>query len=250
MKSAHRGVSVLLVSLVLATPAPRTVLRAQPPRPRADSLPRRPGCFENTPDSPILALAAVLAAAPPVLLTGVHCLPPEDDSIPLGFWRSHVALSATGGPAFNGTSVPTWEQSANVELFSDGVYVEFRLESFYLPELTRYRTARIGFLVHPYGMLASGVTVGARAGTGPEARSGVELGLPLVWGGRRSWTRFEPTYVIGGGIADWSYRFQQEFQLRGGPLYTGYNAEWRAFPLQRGGHVAAFSSVLLIGVRR
>lgn len=221
-------------------------LLAQEPAPPPDSAQRDASCLHG-PDSPALLVAAVFLAAPPLLAPLAHCL--SKAAAPPGFARPHVTASVTGGPALADSAGATWAHSQNVELYRAGLYAELRLEHFYLPQVIRYRTVRAGYLARPVPGVATGVTVGYRAGRGPGAREGVELGLPWIAGLWRGWIRFEPTYVVGRDGADWSYRLQTEFPIARGPLLVGFNVEAKALPLRKGGSVGSVTPALVLGAR-
>lgn len=175
---------------------------------------------------------------------------PGPQLAPLGYWDKRVSAHVAGGPAFADTSGETSAYSAGVEVLVRGWYAEVRNEHFRLPEHIEYRSARLGYLIHPVPEVAGGVTVGYREARGVRGHSGAELAFPFVAGSRTWWLRYEAAYVMGKEMVSWSYRMQAEFLFRGGPLYWGLNVEAKSLPLSIGSKVMAVPVALLVGVRR
>lgn len=226
---------------------PAQTLLAQTPHAPSDSVPSDSGTVRYI--HPPWPLLIILAIAPPLL---VDWLAGETDPGRVGlptFRPVHASAHITGGPALADSSGPTWAYSANVEVGVKHVYVEARMENFRLPQYVRFSTIRAGYLVQAEPSLAAGVTLGYREAYGAAVGNGVEIGLPMVYGWGRGWTRFEPTYVLTTRGVDWSYRFQIEMPLAGGPIYGGFNMEAKAVRLSRGGKMGSFSPVALLGVR-
>src|SRR4051812_42507373 len=156
MSTSIRSAVILVLTLQtgLATPA----LRAQQPAPR----PQRDSAAKDSvrllpPDNyallPVLAVfaGAMLVVPPSILLPVVPTnLAPGE----LGFWRDHVSVAVSGGSAFGEDARARWAHSESVELLRHGVLAEAGVENLSLPVYAQYRSARLGYLVHPKPTLA------------------------------------------------------------------------------------------------
>lgn len=220
-------------------PGSASVPRASVPRASVrDTLCHRP------PDAPF----QLLVIAPSALLSLPTC-GTSPDTVPLGFWRNHVAAYVGGGVTM-GDSVGGDMLSANLELLAHGLFAELRWERLEELRHYQYRTAKVGWLTHPQGSLAGGVTVGYRATRDLERHDeGVELGFPLITGRRRWWLRFDVDYVVSTHQTSWNYRMQWERLLGAGPFLVGIDAEAKTLPIRNHGTLSAVPLTVIVGIR-
>jgi hypothetical protein len=243
------------IALILQTGIAAPVLLAQDPAPTPprDSV-ARDSVFRGPPDNYgiLVALAAftgmALVAPPSLLLIPV---PPSSTGTELAFWGNHVSASVSGGAAFDQYEHTAWAHSVNVELLRHGVYAAARLENVYLPTHYQYRTARVGYLVHPRLSVAGGATIGYRSVPADRAQEGIEIAFPFFMGSRAGSMRLEPAYVISpsGGVT-WSYRYQAEVAIGSGPFFAGFDYDAKTLPLRRGSHISSQGMALQLGVRK
>jgi hypothetical protein len=199
---------------------------------------------------------------PPPIIEGLFLMPvapgalafllrkePGPEFPPLGYWTGRVAAHIAGGPAFADSAGETWAYSAGVEALIRGIYAEVRNEHFRLPQHIEYRTARLGYLIHPLPEIAGGVTLGYRDARGVSGHRGMEIGFPFITGSRNFWLRYDAAYVMSRKMVSWSYRMQAEYVVRGGPLYIGLNVEAKTLPLRIGSKVSSVPVAVVVGVR-
>lgn len=175
------------------------------------------------------------------------------DSTDMAFWTDHRSFYGTVGGIFD--EGQTWAHSVNVEVLRGGRYAELRVEDFYRPRHFQYITVRGGYLFHPKRGAAGGVTLGYRHAQRDPGQQGVEIGLPLFVAFPRTpkgTIRLEPSYAFAPDGAFYSYRFQVDYPVRGGPYVAGVSVVGKSVTLNPGyarkGYFAS-AVALLIGAR-
>lgn len=146
----------------------------------------------------------------------------------------HAWASAGTGPGLGAARRADWSGTAAVglEVLTYGVHVDAKWEHVWIPEHLELRTAHVGWLAHPQRGMMGGVTVGWRDARGPGVVGGVDVGFPLVIAGKDgSWTRLEPSYVMGRGGSGYamSYRFEMSPPRGAHALWPGLVIEGRGF---------------------
>jgi hypothetical protein len=174
---------------------------------------------------------------------------PGPEFPPLGFWERRVAAHVSSGSGVARSDSNSFAYSAGVEILFRGIYAELRTEHFELPHRIEYRTARLGYLIHPLPEVAGGVTLGYRDARGIRGHRGMEVAFPYIMGSRTWWLRYEAAYVFSSEMVSWSYRMQAEFLVRGGPWYLGFNVEAKSLPLRVGSKVTSVPISVIAGIR-
>ena len=190
-----------------------------------------------------VALGVALMGAPaPLAWLG------PDTTRDMAFMKDRVAFHVSVGGRFSNGE--TWANAVSIELMRRGVLAELRAEDFWRPTHIRYLTARAGYLWHPKGCAAGGLTAGYQHAEGATSQSGPELGLPLIFGCKSAGVlRLEPTYVLSGGPL-WSYRLQVEAHL-GGRYVVGANVIKKSLRLEdeETGELAPQAVMVVVGIR-
>lgn len=151
-------------------------------------------------------VAAMFAPAPLAFFVG------DGSDKRMAFLRDHSAAYVSAGGSFHGGE--TWAHSVNLEALHHGVHYELIAEDFWRPRHVRYLTGRAGYLWHPRGLTAGGLTLGYMHSDEDRRESGAEIGLPFFLGDSLGSTaRFEPVYVLSGRGLQWSYRLLLQYVL-------------------------------------
>ena len=243
--AAHLG-------LIALTPGP-SLLAQRPDVPRdsarrdslaRDSLPRDSLSSDSTRARPMhhplmylipvagSAAAVVGGAALAFAPAPLAMWPTRADHVSMKFLEDHRAADVAIGGIFR--EGETWAYSANFEIVRGPLLAQLALEDFRRREPVQHFTARGGYLFHPQRGTAGGVTIGYRYALRGRLQSGVEVGLPFLVGDSTKTWRFEPTYVLSGHGALWSYRLQYDRYLTGQRYFLGLRFAGKSVPLNRG----------------
>ena len=134
-----------------------------------------------------------------------------DEGSPAG--TVHTWASVGTGPGLGASRRADWSgtAAAGLEVLTAGFQVDGRWEHVWIPEHLELRVAHVGWLAHPRRGLMGGVIAGWREGRGPGVLSGVDFGFPLVIAGADgSWTKLEPSYVIGRNGTGYTMSYRLE----------------------------------------
>lgn len=172
----------------------------------------------------------------------------------LEYPSNHVAMYLSGGTVGSQNPSSGWTYGESVEILARGLYVDGRLEQYFLqPQHVGYATAHAGFILPSMHHLAGGVLVGYRAVRGPAVNGreqGVEVALPLVWSTGDRWWRFESFYVGNTHGTNWNYRVQGEWPLRRSRYVAGVKAETMTLPIRDRSNISWLTLTAVIGVHR
>jgi hypothetical protein len=179
-------------------------------------------------------LVVAPAATSGLLLFPARWRPTPGDTSDVGAPANTVRswVSAGTGPGIGAYRRADWSGTAamGLEVLTYGFLVDAKWEHVWIPEHLELRTAHVGWLAHPRGGLLGGVTVGYRDAHGPRMLSGVDFGFPMVIAGKDgSWTKLEPSYVVGRAGAGYtmSYRLEMSPPRNARALWPGLVIEGR-----------------------
>jgi hypothetical protein len=240
------------VGLIALTPG-SSLLAQRPGMPRdsarrdslaRDSLPRDSLASDSTcvrpMHHPLMYLIPVAGAAAAVVGGAALAFAPaplamwprRPDHASMKFLEGHRASDVAIGGIFR--EGETWAYSANFEIVRGPLLAQLALEDFRRREPVQHFTARGGYLFHPQRGTAGGLTIGYRHARRGRLQSGVEVGLPFLVGDSTGTWRFEPTYVLSGNGALWSYRLQYDRYFTGQRYFLGLRFVGKSVPLNSG----------------
>jgi hypothetical protein len=228
-----------VLSLVLVQ-----VAAAQASPAACDSACRDTTVLRGNPDNyGLLVLAGLLGVAPasPLLINSIRTQQRADtgSDVPDHYVIAYAAAGYVGHWKSDG-----WGLSQDVQAFSHHAYGEVRVQDLYAPAFVQVRTLTVGYLVHPVPQDLGGVTVGYRHANRPGAADALEIGLPLIAGGKSGIgrMRLEPIYAISAHGVSWDYRWESVFFPGRSAFVVSVDVEFK--PLRQG---APYYGTLLLG---